>query len=74
MKMRAYLMMGIPGSGKSTYIREHLSGVPVASRDAIRFSLIGQVDDYFSQESIEPENINISRNKTPFHSAVLIAP
>lgn len=35
-RFRVYMMCGIPGSGKSTYIEEHLSKYPYISRDAIR--------------------------------------
>jgi predicted kinase len=45
-------MVGIPGSGKSTYIKncqaEH--GGVIISRDEIRFSMIDTRDDYFSKE------------------------
>ena len=47
-----YLMCGTPGSGKSTWISNRLKisdGICI-SRDAVRFSLLGDNDDYFSQE------------------------
>ena len=51
------IMVGIPGSGKSSYIKresDRLTSqgqkVRVISRDAIRFSLIGENDEYFSKE------------------------
>lgn len=36
---KAYLMVGIPGSGKSTWIKHNLSDVEIISRDIIRFQL-----------------------------------
>lgn len=50
MKM-LYLMVGVPGSGKST-LCEKYKGETTAwiSRDAIRFSLLKDGDDYFAKE------------------------
>ena len=52
-----YVMIGIPGSGKSTCIKNNLEmlvrdyGVgKVVSRDAIRFSLVKEDEPYFSKE------------------------
>ena len=45
-------MVGVPGSGKSTWL-EHLKntpGVSIVSRDQIRFSIIKEGDEYFSKE------------------------
>ncbi len=36
--VRVVLMAGLPGSGKSTYIQKHFSGVPVISLDEIRLN------------------------------------
>lgn len=48
-----YLMCGVPGAGKSTWIKEHAKpGTAVISRDAIRFSLLRPGDLYFSKENI----------------------
>ena len=46
-------MMGIPGSGKSTFIkkrRDIFNNPIVISRDKIRFSLLEEGDEYFSKE------------------------
>ena len=49
-----YLMVGAPGSGKSTYARkfseEHGSRIKIISRDAIRFSMVKDGSPYFSKE------------------------
>ena len=48
------IMVGAPGSGKSTYIRNHmklLAGTTTyVSRDEIRFSLLKDNEPYFSKE------------------------
>ena len=49
-----YLMMGIPGSGKSTWVKEQIKekgGIHI-SRDAIRFSLVKENEPYFSKERL----------------------
>jgi predicted kinase len=49
---RLWLMCGIPGSGKSTWAKhkvEQTGGVWI-SRDAIRFSILKDDEDYFSHE------------------------
>lgn len=46
-----YLMSGIPGSGKSTFIKENMTPFDVIiSRDAIRFSMLKEGEDYFAHE------------------------
>lgn len=48
-----YLMCGIPGSGKSTWLKNHLKPEVknhIVSRDEIRFSLLKDGEDYFSKE------------------------
>lgn len=46
------ILSGIPGSGKSTWLREHLSeGDAYVSRDEVRFSVIDDNEDYFSHEA-----------------------
>ena len=46
-----YLMCGLPGCGKTTYIKEHLGRYDIhVSRDKIRFGRLGAKDEYFSKE------------------------
>lgn len=51
---KLYMMVGIPGSGKSTWILNHQAKFKrpykVVSRDQIRFSLVGEDEEYFSKE------------------------
>lgn len=53
---RLILMVGQPGVGKSTYIKEQIENnsqnkkIAVVSRDAIRFSLLEEGEKYFSKE------------------------
>lgn len=47
-----YLMCGVPGAGKSTFIkkRTRLDHAVVVSRDTIRFSIVKPDEEYFSHE------------------------
>lgn len=46
-----YVMVGIPGMGKSTFVRNHKKETDVhASRDRIRFQLVKPGEGYFSKE------------------------
>ena len=51
---RLILMVGIPGSGKSTLLANHEAALSpkhsIISRDAIRFSLLKEGEEYFSKE------------------------
>ena len=52
MKKHLYLMVGVPGSGKSTYVKNILKdGDIYISRDEIRYSLLTEEDDYFAKEN-----------------------
>lgn len=49
---KLYLMMGVPGSGKSTWIKNHMFPCQVhVSRDKIRFALVDEGEEYFSRET-----------------------
>lgn len=53
---RLYLMVGIPGSGKSTWISNKVKELEpedfkVISRDGIRFAMLKPEDDYFKNEN-----------------------
>lgn len=45
-----WIIAGVPGSGKSTYLANHVSPEDVISRDAIRFKMLNDGDDYFANE------------------------
>ena len=46
------ILSGIPGSGKSYWVKNHLrEGDSYVSRDEVRFSIIGDDEDYFSHET-----------------------
>ena len=49
------VMVGIPGSGKSTFAKhysEDANNMPIVwiSRDEVRYSLISEKDEYFAKE------------------------
>lgn len=49
---KLYVMIGIPGSGKSTYAKQYLKDkyTIYVSRDEIRYGLLEEADEYFSKE------------------------
>ena len=50
MKNNLIIMVGIPGSGKSTFAKKNYPDALYVSRDEIRFSFISKNDEYFSKE------------------------
>ena len=44
------MMMGIPGSGKSTWIKNNFPNIEPVSRDKIRFELLKEGEEYFAHE------------------------
>lgn len=48
-----FLMCGVPGSGKSTFIKNHvkLDTSVIVSRDKIRFTIVQPDEPYFSHEN-----------------------
>ena len=50
-RKKVYLMSGPPASGKSSWVREHLTpGCEWISRDNVRFSIIKDDEEYFAHE------------------------
>lgn len=45
-----YVLCGVPGAGKSTWAEQHLREKPIVSRDAIRFAMVDETEEYFSRE------------------------
>lgn len=47
-----YISCGVPGSGKSTWLKENIApDEKIISRDEIRFSLLKEGEEYFSHET-----------------------
>lgn len=49
---KLFLLMGVPGAGKTTWIKKQLKPTDAyISRDDIRFSLLKEDEDYFAHEN-----------------------
>lgn len=73
-KIKLYIMCGIPGSGKSTYLKTRFSQRPlIISRDEIRFAMVGEDEEYFSHEKeVYDEFINQILDALKFSSEIFV--
>ena len=77
-----YLMCGVPGAGKSTFLKNHIKkeNSIIISRDKIRFSIVKPDEEYFSNEKevvkIFWEQINkaLAENKNVFVDQTSLTP
>lgn len=75
-KRKLYLIVGTPGAGKSTYLKEknyvtesHIT----ISRDAIRFSIVKEDEEYFSHEKeVYNEFIKQIKNALKFYKEIYV--
>ena len=44
MSLKIYMVCGIPGAGKSTWLKNHGNGL-IVSRDEIRFKMLDEDDE-----------------------------
>lgn len=69
-----YLMCGIPGSGKSTFLEKYKANYSaIISRDTIRFSLVKPEEEYFSHEDEVLKNFWKQINEASNKKAVVYA-
>ena len=73
-KSKMYIMCGIPGSGKSTYLKTRFIQPPVViSRDEIRFKIVKEDEEYFSHEKeVYNEFINQIQTALKFESEIFV--
>ena len=77
-----YLMMGVPGSGKSTFLKQYVNkkNSIIISRDEIRFSLLKEGEQYFSHEKEvlkifwQRINTSLAENKNVFVDQTSLTP
>ena len=77
-----YLMCGVPGAGKSTFLKNHIkeNNTKVISRDKIRFSIVKPNEEYFSHEDEVLEifwkqiNEALAENKTVYVDQTSLTP
>lgn len=77
-----YLMAGCPGSGKSTFLKNHINENTsiIVSRDEIRFSLVKPEENYFSREDEvldqfwEDTNNALEKGKTVYADQTSLTP
>lgn len=77
-----YLMCGVPGCGKSTFLKNKVknNNSVIISRDAIRFSIVKPEEDYFSHEDEVLEifwnqiNEALAANKTVYVDQTSLTP
>ena len=49
-KNKLYVLIGAPGSGKSTFAKKYLTDAVYVSRDIVRFSILQEGEEYFARE------------------------
>ena len=79
---KLFLMVGIPGSGKSTFIKDYTKKMyqsyAVISRDDIRFNMVSEDEPYFSKEKavfkefVDKIKESLSKNDITFADATHI--
>ena len=75
-----YLMIGCPGAGKSTFLKNHIKNGVVVSRDKIRFSFPINQDNYFAYEDkvlimfYDEINKNLKEGKNVFVDQTSLTP
>jgi len=50
MNGKLILVMGCPGAGKSTFLKNHVDEGTIISRDEVRYSMVSENEEYFSKE------------------------